>query len=233
MTSTLRPLAVEDWPTEVAEARALQESLRDRVIREDRLPAVRSVAGVDASYRRAEGTMRAAVARLSFPELEPLEYAVARRKTPFPYVPGYLSFRETPAALEALSRLHVKPDLVLCDAHGLAHPRRFGMASHLGVLADLPTIGVAKSLLVGTHDELSPDRGRSVPLRDEDEVIGAVLRTRAGVKPMYVSIGHRISLETAIEYVLACAPRFRLPEPTRRADRVASGWGRGLGSRTR
>ena len=148
-------------------------------------------------------------------------------------MPGYLSFRETPAALETLSKLRVKPDLLLCDGHGLAHPRRFGLASHLGVLADLPTIGVAKCLLVGTHDELSPERGRWVPLRDDGEVIGAVLRTRARVSPVYVSIGHRISLETAIEYVLGCAPRFRLPEPTRRADRVASGWGRGQGSRTR
>ena len=206
----------------MAEARAVQEALRGRVIRRDRVGRVRRVAGVDASYRRPEGTTRAAVAVLGLPELELVEHASARRKTRFPYVPGYLSFRETPAVLAALAKLERPPDLVLCDAHGLAHPRRFGLASHLGVLTDLPTIGVAKSRLLGCHDAVPEERGRWVPLLDAGEVIGAVLRTRTGVRPVYVSIGHRISLETAIELVLRCAPRYRIPEPTRLADRLVS-----------
>jgi deoxyribonuclease V len=137
-------------------------------------------------------------------------------------VPGYLSFREAPALLAALGRLHRAPDVILCDGQGLAHPRRFGLACHLGVLLDVPTIGVAKSRLIGTHDEPAPRRGARTPLRDAGETIGAVLRTRAGVRPVYVSVGHRVSLETAIAIVLGCAPRFRVPEPVRRADGLAS-----------
>jgi deoxyribonuclease V len=139
----------------------------------------------------------------------------------FPYVPGYLSFREIPAVLAVLERLSVRPDLVLCDGQGIAHPRRFGLASHIGVLTGLPTVGVAKSRLVGTHGEPGRERGDWVPLMDKDEIIGAVLRTRAGVKPIYVSIGHRVALETAIAFVLACTTRYRLPETTRAADRLS------------
>ncbi len=139
----------------------------------------------------------------------------------FPYVPGYLSFREIPAVLAVLERLTVRPDVILCDGQGIAHPRRCGLASHLGVVSGLPTIGVAKSRLVGDHDEPGLNRGDWVPLMDKGEIIGAVLRTRTGVKPIYVSIGHRVGLETAIRLVLACTPRFRLPETTRAADRLS------------
>ncbi|MCZ6465016.1 MAG: deoxyribonuclease V, partial [Proteobacteria bacterium] len=211
------------WPRTVAEARAIQEALGSRVIARDRIGRLRQVAGVDASYDRAAGVTRAAVAVLSFPGLEPAAQRVVQRRTRFPYIPGYLSFRETPALLAALAGLRRRPDLILCDGQGLAHPRRFGLASHLGVLLNAPTIGVAKSRLVGTHGPVPEARGAWVPLRDGAETIGAVLRTRAGARPVYVSVGHRVSLETAIETVLRCAPRYGLPEPVRRAHALASG----------
>ena len=217
------PAVQPDWPTDVAAARAVQERLRERVIRRDALGPVRRVAGVDVGFEQGGNITRAAVAVLDFPSLEPRDQAIARRPTRFPYVPGYLSFRELPAVLDALDRLDTPPDLLLCDGQGLAHPRRFGIACHLGVLTDLPSIGVAKSRLTGTHAEPPPEKGAWVPLLDGDEIIGAVLRTRAGVKPVYVSIGHRVSLETAIDYVLRCTTRYRLPETTRRAHRLASG----------
>jgi deoxyribonuclease V len=182
-----------------AAAIALQDSCAREVVRADQLGTVRHVCGVDVCY--AEGTACAAAALLSFPQMELREHAVARTRISFPYVPGLLSFREIPAALAALERLAVAPDLLLCDAHGIAHPRRFGLASHLGLLAGLPSIGVAKTRLVGEHLEPATDRGAWVPLVDGGERIGAVLRTRAAVRPVYVSIGHRVSLETAIDHV--------------------------------
>jgi deoxyribonuclease V len=138
-------------------------------------------------------------------------------------VPGYLSFRELPAVLQALEGLTTMPDLLLCDGQGLAHPRRFGLACHLGVLTDLPSIGVAKSRLIGVHEDPPPEKGQWVALTDKGEIIGAVLRTRSKVSPLYVSLGHRISLPTAIDYVLRCTTRYRLPETTRWAHRLASG----------
>ncbi len=211
------------WPKTVPQARAIQQSLRDRVITQDRLRVPRRVAGIDVGFEHDGSITRAAVVVLDFPSLEPLEYAVVRRKTRFPYVPGYLSFREAPAVLAALRRLRSTPDLIVCDGQGFAHPRRFGLACHLGVLANLPSIGVAKSRLIGEHAALGPRRGEWVPLTDDGERIGAVLRTRTGVRPVYVSVGHRISLETAIDYVLRCTTRYRLPETTRQAHRLASG----------
>jgi deoxyribonuclease V len=159
---------------------------------------------------------------LTFPDLELVEHAIARQPTDFPYVPGLLSFREIPTVLEALAQLATSPDLILCDGQGIAHPRRFGIACHLGWWLDRPTIGVAKSRLIGEHEEPGPEKGSWTPLRHRDEVIGAVLRTRTNVKPVFVSPGHRVSLETAIHYTLACTPRYRLPETTRHADRLAS-----------
>lgn len=166
---------------------------------------------------------RAAVAVLSFPELTVIDRSVARLPTTFPYVPGLLSFREIPAILAALETLSVLPDLLLVDGQGYAHPRRLGIACHLGVLTDLPTIGVGKTRLVGTHDEPPPERGGWVPLRDAGETIGAVLRTRERVKPIFVSAGHRMSLESAIVWVMRCTTRYRLPETTRHAHMLASG----------
>lgn len=210
------------WPRTVPAARALQERLRNQVIRTDRHGPIRRVAGIDIGFEKNRAITRAAVVVLRYPSLELIEQAVARRPTRFPYVPGYLSFREAPAALAALAKLREFPDVLLCDGQGLAHPRRFGLACHLGVLTGLPSIGVAKSLLVGDHGALGKRRGAWRVLRDKGEVVGVALRTRAGVKPVYVSVGHRVRLKTAIAVVLACAPRYRLPETTRLADRLAS-----------
>ena len=212
----------EPWPTDVAAAKVMQEALRNQVIREDALGAVNLVAGVDVGFEEGGRTTRAAVAVVEFPGLQPYAHAVSRMPTRFPYVPGYLSFRELPAVLKALNRLNCQPDLLLCDGQGLAHPRRFGLACHLGVLTDIPSIGVAKSRLIGTHETVPPEKGQWVPLLDKGETIGAVVRTRTNVTPLYVSIGHRVSLHTAIDYVLRCTTRFRLPETTRQAHRLAS-----------
>lgn len=203
-----------------AEAIALQERLARRVVRADRLGPVRHVCGVDVHYR--DGTAQAAAVLYSFPQLEPLAHAIERERVSFPYIPGLLSFREIPAALAALAALPIAPDLILCDAQGIAHPRRCGLASHLGLLARKPTIGVAKTRLVGEHRAPPARRGAWAPLTDHGERIGAVLRTRAGVKPVYVSIGHRVSLATAVRLVMACTTRHRIPEPLRRAHRLAS-----------
>jgi deoxyribonuclease V len=212
-----------DWPRDVAAAREIQEALRTQVVREDRLGAVHTVAGIDVGFEDGGRTTRAAVVVLGFPALEPLAQATSRTPTRFPYVPGYLSFRELPAVLAALERLAAPPDLILCDGQGLAHPRRFGLACHLGVLTGLPCIGVAKSRLIGSHADVPPEKGAWVPLLDREEIIGAVLRTRSRVSPVYVSVGHRVSLATALDYTLRCTTRYRLPETTRHAHRLASG----------
>jgi deoxyribonuclease V len=201
---------------------ALQRELCAHLLLTDQLGPVRRVAGVDVGFE-ADGTVtRAAVAVLRDPDLELLEAALARRPTEFPYIPGLLSFRELPAVLEALERLREPPDLLLCDGQGIAHPRRLGIASHLGLLVNIPSIGVAKTRLCGTHEEPPNQRGAWTPLRADGEIIGAALRTRPGVKPLYISAGHRISLETAISYVMRCCTRYRLPETTRWAHRLAS-----------
>jgi deoxyribonuclease V len=201
----------------------VQERLRNRVITDHRCRRIRTVAGADVGFENKGTVARAAVVVLDFATLELREHAVVRRKTRFPYVPGYLSFREVPVVLAALERLNRKPDIILCDGQGYAHPRRFGLACHLGVVANLPTIGVAKSRLIGTHAPVPLEKGARVPLMDGEEQIGVVLRTRTGVAPLYVSVGHRVGLEQAIEIVLACTPKYRLPETTRQAHRLASG----------
>jgi len=210
------------WYISVAEARALQERLRIDVVTRDGLGPVRTVAGLDCAFKEGGRLTRAAVALLSFPELDLIEYAIAERPTDFPYVPGLLSFREVPTLLMALGKLRRRPDLLLCDGQGYAHPRRFGLACHLGVASGLPSIGVAKSRLTGRHREPGRKAGSRAPLMDGDEVIGTVLRTRAGVKPLYVSIGHRVGLDTAVGYVVDCCRGYRLPETTRWADGLAA-----------
>jgi len=221
--SPVHPVVPQAWPHTPAEAIAVQNTLRRRVVVEDRLGVVYYVAGLDVGPAGEGALVRAAVAVLSFPDLKTADQAVTRRPASFPYIPGLLSFREIPVLLDALDKLGVMPDLLLCDGQGLAHPRRFGLACHLGVLTDIPSIGVAKSLLVGEHEPLPLARGSWQPLVHKGEVVGAALRTRAGTTPVYVSIGHKLSLATAIEYVLACAPKYRLPETTRAAHRLASG----------
>lgn len=211
------------WDVTPAEARAIQTALRDRVVIEDRVGQISTVAGIDVGFEEKGAITRAAIAILSYPDLTLVEHRVARRPTCFPYVPGLLSFREVPPVLEALDKLERTPDVILCDGQGFAHPRRFGLACHVGVLLDLPSIGVAKSRLIGTHGEVPDKRGHCIPLIDKGESIGAVLRTRVGVRPIYVSIGHRVRLETAVGLVMNCTTRYRLPETTRWADRIASG----------
>jgi deoxyribonuclease V len=211
------------WDLTPKEAIALQTALRGRVVREDRIGDVRRIAGVDVGFEQDGRVTRAAVAVLAYPELALVEQVVVRVATTFPYVPGLLSFREAPAVLAAFEKVRVAPDLILYDGQGIAHPRRFGIASHVGLLLDCPSIGVAKTRLVGAHKMPANRRGAWAPLRDAGEEIGAALRTRAGVKPLYVSIGHRVSLETAVRWTLACVTRYRLPETTRWAHRLASG----------
>lgn len=218
----LRPQLTHRWDLSPKEAVALQRELCARVERRNRLAAVRYVAGVDVGFEARNTITRAAVAVLAFPSLELVDYALAREPTRFPYVPGLLSFREIPTVLKALEGLRIDPDLLLCDGQGIAHPRRLGVASHLGVLCDIPSIGVAKSRLLGQHEEPAREKGAWTELMDRGECIGAVLRSREAVKPLYISIGHRIDLPTAIDYVLRCTTRYRLPETTRWAHRLAS-----------
>ena len=210
------------WNVSPAEARETQKRLCRLVETTDRLGAIGTVAGVDVGFDNDNGLPRAAVVVLRFPELELCEQSLVTLPTRFPYVPGLLSFREAPAILAALDELERLPDLLVCDGQGLAHPRRFGIACHLGVLTGLPAIGVAKKRLIGTHGEPPEARGEWVSLMHKGDVVGAVLRSRAGVKPIYVSSGHRVSLETAVDLVMGCTTRYRLPETTRRADKLAS-----------
>ncbi|GAB4326332.1 MAG: deoxyribonuclease V [Leptolyngbyaceae cyanobacterium] len=214
---------LHDWNLTPEAAIALQQKLRDRVVLTDQFGEVRYVAGVDVGFEAGGTVTRAAVAVLSLEDLQLQDRAIARRPTEFPYIPGLLSFREVPAVLDALEKLQIEPDLILCDGQGIAHPRRFGIACHLGVLIDRPTIGVAKSLLVGYHAELPEQRGSWQPLIHKGETVGVALRTRPGTKPVYISPGHRISLETAIAYVMRCTTKYRLPETTRHAHKLASG----------
>ncbi|WP_280553706.1 deoxyribonuclease V [Halomonas sp. 25-S5] len=220
---------LHDWNLAPSEAIALQKRLAGRVERADRLDPVRHLAGVDIGFEQNGAITRAAVVVLAWPpdaqgDFTVVERVVHREPTRMPYVPGLLSFREVPAALAAFERLEVTPQLVMVDGQGIAHPRRIGVASHLGLWLDLPTIGVAKSRLCGRHGEPGPARGDWTPLVDgpDDEVIGAVLRSRVKVKPIFVSPGHRVSLPTALEWVTRCLGRTKLPEPTRLADRLAS-----------
>jgi deoxyribonuclease V len=205
----------------VEEARVAQAKLAGQVISQTTfaLSAVRTVAGVDVGFRADQA--RAAVVVLSFPDLGPLDYALAEEPVRFPYIPGLLAFREAPAVLKALETLSTWPDLFIFDAQGIAHQRRLGLAAHLGVILDSPSIGCAKSRLVGRHAEPGDAAGNWTLLYDRDEVIGAVVRTSARKNPMYVSIGHRVDLQAAIDLVLGCIRGHRLPETTRYAHRLA------------
>jgi len=211
-----------DWHLSPADARAQQADWAQRVVLRDEVGDVNRIGGVDVGFEQGGSVTRAALVVLSWPDLQVMERQLARVPTTFPYVPGLLSFREMPAILAAWEQLQYKPDLLLCDGQGTAHPRRFGIACHLGVWLDLPTIGVAKKRLVGRHEDVGDDKGTAVPLLDKGERIGTVVRSRTGVNPLYVSAGHRISQESAVEWVMACLTRYRLPEPTRQAHRLAS-----------
>jgi deoxyribonuclease V len=207
------------WQVPVSEAVAIQKELAG-LVREEPLPTVpQTVAGVDMSVRGER--VQAAVVVLAYPGLEVVDQASWQGDVQFPYVPGLLSFREAPAVLAALERLRALPDLILADAQGRAHPRRLGLASHLGVLLEWPVIGVAKSRLTGHAAEPGMEAGASTPLVDRGEQVGVVLRTRQDVSPVYVSVGHRITLDEAVAWVLCCTTRYRLPEPARLAHRLS------------
>jgi deoxyribonuclease V len=208
------------WDLSPLEASALQSELAKQVVREMQSGDVATVAGIDVGIH--VGVSRAAVVVLDYPGLETVEYAVATRPVTFPYIPGVLSFREGPVILDALKKLSAAPDLLIFDGQGVAHPRRLGIASHIGLLVDLPSIGCAKSRLCGKYEEPGFERGSHVPLMDKGETIGSVVRTRSGVKPVFVSVGHRLDLRTSVDYVLACCRGYRLPETTRRAHLMAS-----------
>ena len=213
------------WDLDEADARALQRELARQVVREDRFGTIRTVAGVDLGFPKTPdgGELgRAAIVVLRWPDLDLVEERVVEQPVTLPYIPGLLSFREAPVGLAAIASLEHRPDLLLVDGHGLAHPRRCGIACHLGLLLDLPTIGCAKSLLVGQAEEPGPNPGDWTPLVNRGETIGAALRTRPRTRPIYVSIGHCVSLTSAIALVTRCGRGYRLPEPTRLADRIAS-----------
>jgi deoxyribonuclease V len=209
------------WDLPAAHAKALQARLAEQVILKKQIKKVRYVGGVDVGLGR--DTARAAMVVLAFPDLTLVDQAAIEVKIEYPYVPGLLTFREGPAVLEALSRIKTVPDVVIFDGQGIAHPRRLGIASHIGVLTGLATIGCAKTRLIGRYDEPGREKGAHTLLRDDQDVIGAVVRTRTGVKPMFVSPGHRVDLDTSIDTVLACCTRYRLPETTRIAHQLASG----------
>jgi deoxyribonuclease V len=211
------------WDLSTGEAIALQKELAREVLAKTTFdPAqVRTVAGVDVGLKG--DLARAAVVVLDAASLEPVDWAVATAEIPFPYVPGLLTFREGPSVLAAMEKLTTWPDLFVFDGHGQAHPRRIGLASHLGVILDKPSIGCAKSRLTGEYEEPAEEVGAWSPLRDGEEIIGAVLRTRSSVRPVFVSTGHRIDLITAIDIILRCTKGYRLPETTRYAHKVAGG----------
>lgn len=214
----MRHLNLNRWNVTPREAVQIQRRLRARLELSDRLPAVRCVAGADMAFDLARNRAIAGVVIYRFPEMEEIERVWGESEIVFPYVTGLLSFREAPALLKVFARVKNTPDLIFCDGHGYAHPRRFGITSHLGVLLDTPTIGCAKSLLIGKHEPLPLGAGAWTELRDKDEVVGAVLRTKANVKPIYVTQGHRISLPTALKFVNAVLSGYRIPRPTRDAD---------------
>jgi deoxyribonuclease V len=206
-----------------AQALELQAKLSVQVSRTNELVSPRFIAGVDISVDRERGMGRGAVVVLSYPELEIAEVQTVEDRIDFPYVPGLLSFREAPITLAACARLDITPDLVLVDGQGIAHPRRLGLASHLGLFLDTPTIGCAKSRLCGAHGTPDDEAGSYAELKDGNETIGAVLRTKSGTNPIYISIGHKVDLESAVYWAMQCCRGYRLPEPTRLAHLAAGG----------
>lgn len=219
----MTPQPLHRWDLTPDEARAVQEKLRARIVADRPLPleSITYVAGVDISIK--DEVARAAIVVVRLPSLAVAEVALAERPVTFPYVPGLLAFREGPVFLEALAKLQQRPDVLIFDGHGLAHPRRMGIACHLGLWTGIPSLGCAKSILVGRHEEVGAQPGAWKPLLHNGEVIGVALRTREGTTPVYVSVGHLADLDSARALVLRCGAGYRLPEPTRQAHRAASG----------
>lgn len=212
-----------DWNLSPAEARMLQEKLRNEVrLIPLNLNSIRYVGGADISCMKHDPWLYAAIVVLDFDRLEPVDIATASLKSAFPYIPGLLSFRESPAIIKSWEKLRIKPDVLICDGQGIAHPRRFGIASHLGLLLNLPTVGCAKKVLTGTYDSPRDEEGGRSNLMDGEEAIGAVLRTRTRVKPVFVSPGHLCDVDSAVDIVRGCLRRHRLPETTRWAHRLSN-----------
>jgi len=221
-----RTSPLHDWAVTPREAVAIQRDLAPKIVVAPPVGPLRTVAGLDVSVGRFEKTCRAGVVLLEIDSLRVVARARVTRPVPFPYVPGLLSFREVPVLLDALAALPSLPDVLVVDGQGYAHPRRFGLACHLGLWCDIPSIGVAKSILCGTHAPLAPSRNSTSPLVHDGETVGVALRTRARVKPVYVSVGHRFDLASAVALALRLAPRFRLVEPVRQAHSLVSTPGR-------
>ncbi|WP_270169011.1 deoxyribonuclease V [Paenibacillus sp. SYP-B4298] len=220
--NVIEPVIQHSWDISESQAIILQKELALKVIKEDQLKHVNYIAGVDVAYSKNNDRLVAAVIILDATTQNLIESSVVEDIPSFPYIPGLFSFRELPPVIKAFSKISVTPDLIVCDGQGVAHPRRFGLASHLGVLLNTPTIGCGKTKLLGDYEDPGIKRGDYSTLLDNNDEIGIVLRTQNNVKPIYVSIGHRISLPTACKWILQLAPRFRLPETTRQADQLVN-----------
>ncbi len=221
MTTRIKQRIRHSWNLLPHEAMALQSRLSKKVILESTRPIsnIKTVAGIDTYYGKSRS--HAAAVCLDLRSMQTLEIATATKTVEYAYIPGLFSFREGPAVLSALKKLKTIPDLLIFDGHGIAHPRQFGIASHIGLLIDLPSIGCAKTRLIGQHSEPDAEKGSFAYLRDQDKIIGAAVQTRSNVKPVYVSIGHRMNLKDSIRIILMCCTKYRLPEPIRRADALA------------
>jgi len=214
---------LHSWQVSTAQALEIQQRLAEQVSKRSEVTTPQFIAGVDISTRKGEEMATGAVVVLNYPELRVVEIKSVRDKLGFPYIPGFLSFREAPLTLSACQQLTITPDLILVDGQGIAHPRRLGLASHLGLFLNTPTIGCAKSRLCGSHEAPGIEPGSYTEVVDRGEVIGVALRTKLRVKPVYVSIGHKIDLQTATYWVMNCCRGYRLPEPTRLAHLAAGG----------
>ncbi len=221
------PSDLHPWNVSPAEAIKIQQTLRPKISVQSFDQPFQYVAGADISFDKGSNIIYAGVVVLKYPELSEVDRGLTVSRVTFPYIPGLLSFRESPAVLEAWEYLHVRPDVLLVDGHGYAHPRRFGIACHLGLLLDIPTIGCAKTVLVGKYEEPDREVGSFRPLVDRDEIVGAALRTSKGVTPVYVTVGHLVDLESAIKVVLNSCRGYRIPEPTRRAHLLVNALRRG------
>ncbi len=218
---------LHSWDVNPDEAIKIQNELRGLVKVEDLKKEINYIAGADISFDKGSNVVYAGIVVLKFPELEEIEHSLVITEVSFPYIPGLLSFRESPALIKAWEKIEVVPDVVVIDGQGIAHPRRFGIASHFGVLIDRPTIGCAKSLLIGKYDEPAEKTGSYSYLYDSGEIVGVALRTRDNVQPVFVSIGHKITLEESIKIILQTVKGFRIPEPTRHAHNLVNALRRG------
>ncbi len=213
----MKPVFSHSWDLSPQEAIKLQEELKEKIILKKGFSKIKRIAGADISFSKKSNRAYAAVIVFSFPELEILEEEYTIGNLSFPYIPGLLTFREGPLLIETFKKIKIEPDVIIFDGQGIAHPKRLGLATHMGILLDKPTIGCAKSKLIGTYQEPEREKGSYSLLKDDGEIIGAVLRTKEDVSPVFVSPGHKIDLKSSIEIVLECLRGYRLPEPTRQA----------------